>query len=87
MEYLIQQDIPMRSAHEAVGKLVRLCEQKRCKLADLSKEQYEEVRTGLSSGVYNILGVSRALRAFRSFGSTAPEQVASQINLWVDRLS
>lgn len=87
MEYLIQQDIPMRSAHEAVGKLVRLCEQKRCKLADLSKEQYEEVHTGLSSGVYNILGVSRALRAFRSFGSTAPEQVASQINLWVDRLS
>jgi len=87
MEYLIQQDIPMRSAHEAVGKLVRLCEQKRCKLADLSKEQYEEVHTGLSSGVYNILGVSRALRAFRSFGSTAPEQVDSQINLWVDRLS
>jgi argininosuccinate lyase len=87
MEYLIQQDIPMRSAHEAVGKLVRLCEQKRCKLADLSKEQYEEVRTGLSSGVYNILGVSRALRAFRSFGSTAPEQVDSQIKLWVDRLS
>ena len=87
MEYLIQQDIPMRSAHEAVGKLVRLCEQKRCKLVDLSKEHYEEVRTGLSSGVYNILGVSRALQAFRSYGSTALVQVASQIKLWVDRLS
>ncbi len=87
MEFLIQQGVPMRSAHEAVGKLVRLCEQKRCKLVDLPKEVYEEVRTGLSSGVYNILGVTQALQSFRSFGSTAPEQVALQIKLWSQRLA
>ena len=33
MEFLIAQGVPMRSAHEAVGKLVRLCEERRCRLA------------------------------------------------------
>src|SRR5439155_3003896 len=30
MEFLIGQGVPQRSAHEAVGKLVRLCEERRC---------------------------------------------------------
>jgi argininosuccinate lyase len=29
MEYLVAQGVPMRSAHEAVGKLVRLCLERR----------------------------------------------------------
>src|SRR5690242_3222716 len=41
MEYLIGQGLPMRSAHEAVGRLVRLCEQRRCRLSDLPPEEYE----------------------------------------------
>src|SRR5205823_6918293 len=31
MEYLVAQGLPMRAAHEAVGKLVRLCEGRRCR--------------------------------------------------------
>jgi argininosuccinate lyase len=87
MEYLIQQGMPMRSAHEAVGKLVRSCEQKGCTLAQLPPEAFEEIHPGLSRGVYNILGVSRALEAFKSFGSTAPALVAKQVTLWQDRLA
>src|SRR5437588_2904651 len=33
MEFLIARGVPQRSAHEAVGKLVRLCEERRCRLA------------------------------------------------------
>src|SRR5438093_10203806 len=33
MEALIGRGVPMRSAHEAVGRLVRQCEEKRCRLA------------------------------------------------------
>ncbi len=87
MEHLVGQGVPMRAAHEAVGKLVRMCEERRCRLADLSPEVYESVRTGLSSGVYNLLGVSNALRAFRSVGSTAPAEVDRQIRSWRSRLS
>jgi len=86
MEHLIVQGVPMRAAHEAVGKLVRLCEERRCRLADLPAEVYESVRAGLSSGVYKVLGVANALAAFRSAGSTAPAEVERQLTLWTAKL-
>jgi argininosuccinate lyase len=86
MEFLVSQGVPMRSAHEAVGKLVRLCEERRCRLADLPAEAFESVRPGLSSGVYQILGVENALKAFQSAGSTAPAEVDKQIARWTHAL-
>src|SRR5262249_26901529 len=87
MEFLVAQGVPMRSAHEAVGKLVRLCEARGCRLAELPPEAYEGIRPGLGSGVYRVLGVANALAAFRSTGSTAPAEVAKQIERWRKRLS
>ncbi len=86
MEHLVAQGVAMRAAHEAVGKLVRLCEERRCRLADLPAEVYESVRPGLSGGVYKVLGVTNALAAFRSQGSTAPAEVERQLGLWRQRL-
>jgi argininosuccinate lyase len=86
MEFLVAQGLPMRSAHEAVGKLVRLCEERRCRLADLPAEVYESIRPGLGSEVYQIVGVANALAAFRSAGSTAPSEVARQLEAWRKRL-
>lgn len=86
MEYLVIQGVPMRSAHEAVGKLVRLCEERGCRLADLPPEEYETLRAGLGSGVYKVFGVKNALAAFRSQGSTAPAEVEKQMAIWRERL-
>src|SRR5947209_14001304 len=86
MEFLVAQTVPLRQAHEAVGKLVRLCEERRCRLADLPAEVYESVRPGLGSGVYQVLGVRNALAAFRSAGSTAPAEVARQLERWRSQL-
>jgi argininosuccinate lyase len=87
MEFLVLQGVPMRSAHEAVGKLVRLCEEKRCRLAELPAEAYDSIRQGIAGKVYNVLGVANALAAFRSYGSTAPEQVDEQIRRWREWLA
>src|SRR5262249_35335835 len=87
MEFLVAQSVPMRTAHEAVGKLVRLCEQRQCRLAELPPEEYETIRPGLGSGVYKVLGVANALAAFRSAGSTAPAEVEKQLALWRERLT
>jgi argininosuccinate lyase len=86
MEHLILQGVPMRSAHEAVGKLVRLCEERRCRLKDLPPEAFDAIRPELSPGVYDILGAQNALRAFRSAGSTAPAEVEKQLRAWRERL-
>lgn len=86
MEWLITQGVPMRSAHEMVGNLVRLCETRRCRLADLTPADFDSLRPGLSPGVYQVLGVRHALAAFRSFGSTAPREVERQLEQWRARL-
>ncbi|HEV3143242.1 MAG TPA: argininosuccinate lyase [Gemmataceae bacterium] len=86
MEKLIQCGIPMRSAHEAVGKLVQKCEKERCRLADLPAADFEALQPGLSQKVYSVLGVENALKAFQSYGSTAPKEVQKQLAYWRERL-
>jgi argininosuccinate lyase len=86
MEFLIAQGVPMRSAHEAVGKLVRQCEAQHCRLKDLPAEVYEGIRSGIGAKVYGVLGVKNALAAFKSAGSTAPAEVDKQIARWRDQL-
>src|SRR5436305_693527 len=66
MEYCVAQGVPMRAAHEAVGRLVRLCEEEGCRLAHVSAEVFYGIRPGLAPGVYNVLGVANKLKAFRS---------------------
>jgi argininosuccinate lyase len=86
MEHCVSKGVPLRAAHEAVGKLVRLCEERRCRLADLPADVFDGIRAGLSSSVYQVLGVQNAIRAFRSQGSTAPEEVERQLRWWVENL-
>jgi len=87
MEFFVANGLPMRLAHEAVGKLVRLCEERRCRLGDLPPAEYDSVRPGLGSGVYGVLGVQNALAAFRGVGSTAPAEVERQLAIWGDKLT
>ena len=77
----------MRAAHEVVGKLVRMCEERGCRLAELPPEVYESVRPGLGAVVYDVVGVRNALAAFRSYGSTAPAEVDRQLAYWRGRLA
>jgi argininosuccinate lyase len=86
MEFLVAQGMPLRSAHEAVGKLVRMGEERGCRLAELPPEVYDSLIPGLRSKVYSVLGVANALAAFQSYGSTAPAEVERQLTAWEGRL-
>ena len=81
MESLIARGVPMRSAHEAVGNLVRECESRKCRLADLPDAMFPVPEVKAS------LGVANALAAFQSYGSTAPAEVERQLREWNQRLS
>lgn len=87
MEFLVREGVPLRSAHEAVGKLVRTCEERRCRLAELPADVFEAIRPGLGHRVYGVLGVANALAAFRSYGSTAPAEVERQVARWRAQLA
>ena len=87
MEFLIQQGVPQRTAHAVIGRLVGLCETRGLKrLADLSDTDLVEAHPALGSTVRARLGVTSAVKAFRSYGSTAPDQVEKQLEGWKTRL-
>ena len=87
MEYLIKAGVPQRTGHEVVGKLVGLCERKSCRLADLSHDDLVAAHPSLGGDVREALGVANAVKAFRSYGSTAPSEVAAQLDRWRRELS
>ena len=87
MESLISRGVPMRTAHEAVGVLVKKAEGARGRLADLPVADFEAVAPGAGAAVRGSLGVANAIAAFRSYGSTAPVEVAAQLAAWQERLA
>jgi argininosuccinate lyase len=87
MESLILQGVPQRTAHEVIGRLVGLCEMHGVKqLADLSDAELAEAHPKLGPEARKVLGVDNAIKAFRSYGSTAPTEVENQLARWKQRL-
>lgn len=87
MEFLISQGVPQRTAHEVIGRLVGLCEQRGLKrLADLSDAELSQAHPKLGASVRDRLGAANAVNAFRSYGSTAPDEVEKQLARWRARL-
>ena len=86
MELLIRNGVPQRTAHHAVGQLVNRALQLGVALADLPDEEYEQLNLGISPSIKESLGVSNAVAAFVSHGSTSPEEVDQQIDSWRERL-
>ncbi|HMP04529.1 MAG TPA: argininosuccinate lyase [Gemmatales bacterium] len=86
MERLVRAGVPLRLAHEAVGRLVQAAEDRQCRLSDLPPEVFEAAAPGSAAYAAEVLGTAQALAAFRSPGSTAPAEVEKQLRLWEERL-
>jgi argininosuccinate lyase len=86
MEHLIGLGVPQRSAHETVGKLVRLALDRGCRLGDLKPDEFRAAHPQLDERVYDRLGPRRAVEAFVSYGSTGPARVDEQVRQWKQRL-
>ncbi len=86
MEHLILQGIPQRTAHHAVGSIVRKAMDCDTPLRNLPLNEMQSVCEMLDESVYEILGTENAIQAFSSFGSTGRAQVRTQITSWKNRL-
>jgi argininosuccinate lyase len=87
MEALIAEGVPQRTAHEAVGHLVRRAMTRGVSLAELSDEEFSREYVGWNAALRGALGASRAVERMASFGSTAPAAVAEQLAGWRRRLA
>ncbi len=85
MEHLILSGTPQRTAHHLVGQLVRAAMEEDITLSELSSEQLQKLE--LDEGLLDVVGVERALQSFVTYGSTAPHEVAQQVEQWKKRLN
>jgi argininosuccinate lyase len=86
MEYLIKRDVPMRTGHEIVGKLVAECESKQCRLSDMTLVELQQFCDKIEENVFDVLGTANAAAALCSFGSGGAKPVADQLDYWQKRI-
>ena len=85
-DYLTERGVPFRDAHTAVGRLVRLAEDRGVELADLDEADFVEADKRLTGEVRIRLKLQRAVARRTSLGGTAPSRVheeAVRANRWL----
>lgn len=78
-EWLVKQGVTFREAHEITGELVKLCEQRRIELWELSDAELAGVSKALTPDVKKVLSVSGSIEARNGAGGTASSQVNEQL--------
>ncbi|AXI47787.1 argininosuccinate lyase [Sulfitobacter sp. SK012] len=74
--------LPFRDAHHITGSLVALAEKNGCDLPDLTLDQMKSAHDGITSDVFDVLGVENSVNSRTSYGGTAPDQVRAQVIRW-----
>lgn len=85
-EWLVKRGVPFRDAHEISGHLVRLCEENRIELHEVSDEQLRAVSSELTPEVRDVLTVEGSVASRTGAGGTAPVRVAEQRAHLVERV-
>ncbi len=78
--------LPFRAAHHVTGRLVARAEARGVTLAELSLDEMRAEEARIDARVFTVLSVDASVASRTSFGGTAPERVAEQARLWLERL-
>lgn len=78
-DYLVRRGMPFREAHEAAGRAVLYCLQKRLTLDRMSLEEYKEFSPLVEESVYKAIDIKNCVEARKVPGGPAPEAVAKAI--------
>ncbi len=78
-------DMPFRSAHHATGAVVRLAEERGCRLDQLDLVSMQSIEPRITESVFEVLDPSRSVASRTSFGGTAPVNVRQAARTARDR--
>jgi argininosuccinate lyase len=78
-DYLVQQGVSFRTAHEQVGRLVRYAEFQGKELWELSLEEIQRFASQAGPEVFEWLAIDNVVARRASPGGTAPERVAAAL--------
>jgi argininosuccinate lyase len=77
-DFLVEQGVPFRDAHEIVGRLVAHCESQGLELHEVSDEDLASVSSHLTPSLRSVMSAEASVARKAGVGGTAPAQVARQ---------
>lgn len=78
-DYLVKKDVPFRTAHDAVGKVVLLGLENGKELNELTLDEMHSVLPDIDESVFDALSLEQTLASKLAIGGTAPERVAAAL--------
>jgi argininosuccinate lyase len=78
--------MPFRDAHHVTGAIVKAAETQGVDLDKLPLAAMQAVEPRISNAVYSVLSVDKSVKTRRSYGGTAPQNVAKMARAWLKRL-
>jgi argininosuccinate lyase len=85
-DYLVLRQVPFRQAHEIVGKLTAYSLDVGRGFPDLRLEEFLQFSGVFADDVFGLFDVRKALAARKAIGAPSPENVASELARWTERL-
>ncbi len=80
-------NLPFRTAHHVTGRLVAKAEARGVELAALTLEEMQAEEPRITKEVFDVLTIEASIASRRSFGGTAPANVAAQAARWLAALA
>lgn len=77
---------PFRTAHHVTGRLVAKAEARGVRLDELTLAEMQAEEPGVTDAIFGVLTVEASVASRRSYGGTAPANVAAQAARWLAAL-
>ncbi len=85
-DWLVQQGIPFREAHDIIGELVKYSVNKNIPFKDLTLDDLKQVSPAFNEGVLPVLQFEKCLEQKKTLGSPNPNFVRARIAYWKNLL-
>jgi len=79
MEYLVKKGIPLKGAHNTVGKIMIYCADKGLKISEVPLSKLRSFSPKFNKDVYGLLDAKKSVAIKDSYGGTSPKQVRGKI--------
>jgi argininosuccinate lyase len=78
-DYLVRAGVPFRRSHEAIGRIVKMAEDRECALPDLTLEDYRSVHDAFGADVHDLFDWDRSADSRAVPGGTARGAIEDQL--------
>ena len=78
-DYLVRRDVPFRTTHEVVGRLVRRAEKRRVPLSELDLDEFRAEHEAFEEDVFGVFDWVASVDARAAQGGTALGSIDAQL--------